>query len=59
MSIFNDAEHWRTRAREARMQAEQMQDEESKRAMLGIAAGYDRLAERADMRVAKDPPQLK
>jgi hypothetical protein len=36
-----------------------MQDEESRRAMLGIAAGYDRLAERADMRVAKDPPQLK
>jgi len=47
---FNDPQHWRQRAEEARVLAEQMSDEWSKQAMLRIAADYDKLAVRAAMR---------
>jgi hypothetical protein len=53
MSIFNDVKHWRARAREARIQAEQMPDEEMKQAMLKIAEQYEQLATRAEGRIAK------
>ena len=47
-----DAAHWRARAAEARALAEAMRDPEAHRAMLGIAAGYERLAGAAERREA-------
>jgi hypothetical protein len=47
---FNDPDHWRQRAEEARVQAEQMSDERTRQMMLKIAADYDHLAVRAAMR---------
>ena len=44
---FNDPEHWRQRAKEARGLAEQMSDETSRKMMLKIADDYDKLAARA------------
>jgi hypothetical protein len=46
--IVYDAQHWRDRADEARAMAEQSLI--STPAMLEVAAGYDRLAERAAAR---------
>jgi hypothetical protein len=55
-SYINDPAHWRQRAEEARILAEQMNDEKSKQMMLRIADDYDRLAQRAKDR-AKGSPQ--
>jgi hypothetical protein len=41
---------WRALAEEARQQAEFMTDPDARRLMLGIAEGYERLAERAKLR---------
>jgi hypothetical protein len=49
-ALWNDPEHWRSRAEEARATADQLQDLEAKRVMLGIAEGYDELAARAESR---------
>jgi hypothetical protein len=49
-SLWEDPEHWRDRAEEARATAEQMHDSESKRLMLGIAEDYEKLAARAENR---------
>jgi hypothetical protein len=46
-SFINDPAHWRQRAEEARSVAEQMNEPQSKEAMLRIAQDYERLAERA------------
>lgn len=45
-----DAAHWRARAEEARAIAAAMRDPGAYRAMLGIAAGYERLAGAAERR---------
>jgi hypothetical protein len=45
--IYNDPEHWRQRAAEARKLANDMTDAVAKRAMLEVAEKYDRVAERA------------
>ena len=47
------AAHWRKRAEEARKLAEQMDDSDTKRSMLTIAAEYDKLTERAEKRAQK------
>ena len=47
--------HWRERAAEARKNAEQMSDAESKRTMLEIAAAYEKLAQRAERRSSTSP----
>jgi hypothetical protein len=44
---------WRERAEEARVQAEQMSNEEARRACLKIAESYERLAVRAEERLAR------
>jgi hypothetical protein len=49
--LINNPQHWRDRAEEARVNAEQMRDPESRRMMLEIADGYMRLAERAEQRL--------
>jgi len=46
----NDLEHWRQRAEEARVLAEQTSNERAKKTMLTIADDYDELAVRAVMR---------
>jgi hypothetical protein len=53
-SHINDPAHWRQRAEEARVHAEQMTDPESRRMMLNIAEDYEKLAKRAEERL-RDP----
>jgi hypothetical protein len=48
---FNDPEHWRRRAEETRVFAEQMNDETAKKLMLRIADDYEELAARAAVRL--------
>jgi len=54
--LTEDPKHWRDRAREARTRAGELNDPEAKRQMLGIARGYDRLAERAEERLRPTAP---
>jgi hypothetical protein len=49
-SLFEDPDHWRLRADQARAIAAQMTDQASRLTMLEIATHYDVLAERADAR---------
>lgn len=42
------ADHWRERAKEARVQASQMQDADARRNMREIAENYEQLAEQAE-----------
>ncbi|HWE72140.1 MAG TPA: hypothetical protein VG328_03205 [Stellaceae bacterium] len=53
--VFGTAEHWLTRASEARQMAESITDPEAKRAMLEIAANYEKVAKRAEARDAGVP----
>ena len=48
---FNNPDHWRHRAEEARVLAEQMSDEIARKTMLKIADDYDKLAVRAALRL--------
>ena len=49
--LLNDARHWRDRAEEARIHAEQLRDPDTRRMMLGVASSYERIAERAEERM--------
>ena len=49
--LYNDPEHWRERARDARTLAEQITDEIGRQAMLEIAEKYEYLAARAVQRL--------
>jgi len=52
-----DAKHWRARAEEARVHAEQMDDPVARGTMLKIAEEYEKLAQRAEAREsAKERP---
>lgn len=55
LPAFRTPEHWRKRAEEARIVAEQMTDPDAKEAMMNVAASYDRLA-RVAQKVADDKP---
>jgi hypothetical protein len=50
--LFNDPKHWRERAQEARATAEQIPDPDARQKMQEIAESYDRLARRAEERLA-------
>jgi len=52
---YNDPTHWRVRAKQMRVQAEQMNESVSKQLMRKIADDYDHLARTAERR-AKDSP---
>jgi len=51
-------QHWWSRAEETRTIAELMNDPETKRIMVDLADGYDRLAERAAERIADRTPNI-
>jgi hypothetical protein len=55
--FVNESDHWRVRAEEARILARQMDDSESKDAMLRIAEDYERLARRAGDRASGRLPK--
>jgi hypothetical protein len=44
---LQDTKHWRDRAEQARIQAEQMSDPESRRRMLQVAEDYERMADQS------------
>ena len=52
-SVSDSAERWRKLAEEARAVADQLTDPGAKQIMLTIAAGYERLARRAEDRKKK------
>jgi hypothetical protein len=54
--LTDDNKRWRNRAHEARVRAGELDDPEAKRQMLGIARGYERLAERAEQRLRSAAP---
>ena len=54
--LIDDSKRLRDRAHEARIRAGELNDPGAKRQMLGIARGYDRLAERAEGRLRPTPP---
>jgi len=54
---FNDPEHWRQRAKEARALAEQMLEPAAKEAMMVVAASYEKVARRAEERIREQRKQ--
>jgi len=48
--LIDDPEHWRSRAEEMRVVAEDMRDPETRATALRIADDYDRLADYAEVR---------
>jgi hypothetical protein len=48
---MDDPNHWRNRAEEARVQADQLNEPQARKIMLDAAADYDRLAQRAYKRL--------
>jgi hypothetical protein len=53
--IFENPDHWRQRAKEARGIAADCDDLETSHLMLGLALAYDDLAERAEERRELQP----
>ena len=53
-TVFGTAMHWRKRAEEARAMADQMTDPQARAAMRTVAENYDRMAEHAAWREARD-----
>ena len=52
----NDSKHWRDRAAEMRVLSGEMRDLETQSIMVKLANDYDKLADRADDRAARDIP---
>jgi hypothetical protein len=53
MKIYNDPQHWRDRADEARATAAQIVDPETRTTMLRIAEDYERLARLGEQRLTR------
>ena len=60
MNLIDNADHWRARANEFRIAAECILDFGCQYIMLGIAAGYGRLADRIEAQDVRDlcPPPM-
>jgi hypothetical protein len=50
LGLLDNAKYWRSRAEEARVVAELLEDAQSKQIMLGIVRDYERMAELAEQR---------
>jgi hypothetical protein len=50
-SLMHNAKYWRSRAEEARVLAESLEDTQSKQIMQCIVRDYERMAELAEQRV--------
>jgi hypothetical protein len=50
-AIYNDPQHWRDRANEARSLADKMTEIDSQARMVGVAEEYERIAARAHQRL--------
>ena len=53
---INDAKHWRDRAAQMRVLSEEINDPQAQRMMFDLANDYDKLADRAEDRAARDVP---
>jgi hypothetical protein len=51
LGLLDNAKYWRSRAEEARVVAESVEDTQSKQIMLCIVRDYERMAELAEQRV--------
>jgi len=51
---LNDAKHWRDRAAEMRVLSDEIKDPQAQRMMLKLANDYDKLADGAEDRTARD-----
>ena len=51
-----DSKHWRDRAANMRVLSDEIKDLEAQRMMLKLANDYDKLADRAEDRAARDIP---
>jgi hypothetical protein len=56
---LNDAKHWRDRAAEMRVLSAEMKDAEAQTIVARLANDYDKLADRAELRAARDMPRPK
>jgi hypothetical protein len=56
LSILDNIEHWRARAKAARLVANHLDDPVAKAAMLTIAEQYERIAEQAQVRSHDEAP---
>jgi hypothetical protein len=54
---INDPKHWRKRAGEARLVADELTDPDAKRRMLRMADDYEKLARRAERRLKQQQQQ--
>jgi hypothetical protein len=52
-NLLDDVQHWRNRAEQARVLAEQMNDSLAREMMLRIASNYDQIAEQASVPIPK------
>lgn len=57
--LIDNEKYWRSRAEEARVVAESIQEEQSRQIMLGIADDYERMAQLTAQRLEKKRQQKK
>jgi hypothetical protein len=58
MNRLDDPQHWWSRAEEAKALAELMQHPDSRRIMIGIAEGYEKIARHIEIRLRLIRPEL-
>jgi hypothetical protein len=58
-SLYDDPDHWRKRGAEMRTIADGMAHSDTRAILLALAADYDKLAERAEVRAVGGDPRRK